>query len=316
MKEYKLRAIMKKAIVLAGMAFLLLAQLKSQVYVPFPTSSVNWNVLLVATCDNEKPPETTLLRYALHGDTLIDHITYSRLCIESGDTACPEVKPIGGLREADKRIYYKGQTVMVVGSSDEEYLLYDFNAKAGDTIRHDADGSCYSVVLAIDSVLTGEHYRKRYQVDISGFCHDPDYLIEGIGSVKNGLLGHISDVPTCGFHYWEHVCFRGNGVVLHLNPSFSDCFPAALVSGSDKALQGNNLEIFPNPVGNEVWISNPDPFKNLVFRLIDINGKTLAEKQIAGNRVMLNMDMTPGVYYGVILDERGNVLLSRKLLVH
>lgn len=296
-------------------AFLLLAQLKSQDYVPFPTSDVNWNVFFVGTCNNETFPDTTLLRYTLHGDTVIEAVTYSTLCIESGDTASPEIRPVGGLREADKKIFYRGQTI-AGGGFDEEYLLYDFNAQVGDTIRHEASGQYYSVVLGIDSVLTGERYRKRYMVEISGFFHQEDYLIEGIGSVKNGLLGHISDVPTCGFHYWEHVCFRENNVVLYLNSSFSDCFTTELVSGLDQVVQGNDLEIFPNPVGNEMWINNQTSIKKMVFKLIDLNGKILIEKRIAGNRVMLNLTIPSGVYYGLLLDESGNIRLSKKLLFH
>lgn len=187
---------MKQTTLILGLTLLFNLGLKSQDYVPFPTESVNWNVFYVETC-SETPSDTILLRYTIHGDTTINETQYSKLCIESGDTANPKINSIGGLREIDKKIYYKGQTI-IGGGNDEEYLIYDFSKQVGDTIKHDSYGGFYSVVLDIDSVIIDGDYRKRYQVDNHWFYQNPDYIIEGIGSVKNGLLGHISDIPTCG----------------------------------------------------------------------------------------------------------------------
>jgi hypothetical protein len=53
--------------------------LKGQNYVPFPTENVNWNVNYVGTCQ-ERAPDTILIRYTIHRDTIND-ISYRKLMI-------------------------------------------------------------------------------------------------------------------------------------------------------------------------------------------------------------------------------------------
>lgn len=219
---------MKQTALAIPMLFLFSFVVKSQNYVPFPTENVNWNVYYRGTCNEMEPVDTILLRYALHGDTTINDVVYNKLCLESGDTANPIIQPIGGIREEDRKIYYRGQDILG-GSQEEELLLYDFTVQIGDTIKHDSYGVFHSVVLDVDSIIINGNYRKQFEVKLSGFYHSPDFVVEGIGSIKNGLIGHISDIPTCGSHYWEHVCFKENGIVKYLNPSFDGCFPANLL---------------------------------------------------------------------------------------
>ena len=48
-------------------------KLTGPVYFPFPTENAYWNVYYVGTCE-ERPPDTTLLRYTIRGDTTINKI--------------------------------------------------------------------------------------------------------------------------------------------------------------------------------------------------------------------------------------------------
>ncbi|MCK5136163.1 MAG: hypothetical protein KAR19_10295 [Bacteroidales bacterium] len=138
----------------------------AQEYVPFPTEQVHWNVLVVATCDDSHPPDTTLARYAIHGDTTIQEVDYMRLCLEKGDTVNPVIEPVGGLREEEKKIYFIGRDFGGAPHNDE-VLLYDFNARVGDTVRHlqDDHPTFFSVIEEIDSMQIGVDYRRRYLVD-------------------------------------------------------------------------------------------------------------------------------------------------------
>ena len=81
---------MKKIILITLLTFLLAISTKSQNYVPFPTGNVNWNVYYRGTCE-EALPDTVLIRYTIHGDTTINNVLYSRLCIESGDLNNPVI---------------------------------------------------------------------------------------------------------------------------------------------------------------------------------------------------------------------------------
>ncbi len=308
----KQHTIMKQTTIIFGLILIINQSLKSQDYVPFPKEKVNWNVFYVGTCQ-DAPPDTVLIRYTIHGDTTINEIQYSKLCIESGDATNPKIHGIGGLRESDKKVYYRGQTI-IGGGNDKEYLLYDFTKQIGDTIKHDSYGGFISVVLDIDSVLIGENYRKRFKVDNHWFYQNPDYIIEGIGSVKNGLLGHISNIPTCGSHYWEHICFRQNSIVKYLNPTFSECFPSNLLTGVGQLDYETGFDIYPNPFKNEIQIDNKLNNRELIFKLIDINGKTLIAKNINGDKVSFNLDINSGIYNALIIDKNGKILISKKVI--
>jgi len=85
---------MKQTALFFVLIFLVIQSLKCQDYVPFPAENVNWNVFFSCCCD-ESPPDTTLIRYTIHGDTMINEIQYSKLCVESGDTANPTIQSIG-----------------------------------------------------------------------------------------------------------------------------------------------------------------------------------------------------------------------------
>ncbi|MFW6225160.1 MAG: T9SS type A sorting domain-containing protein [Bacteroidota bacterium] len=303
---------MKQTIIFLGLTLIVNLNSKSQDYIPFPTENVNWNVFYAGTCE-EAPPDTSLLRYTIHGDTTINEIQYSKLCLETGDTINPKVQTIGGLRESEKKIYYIGQTIYS-GGFEDEYLLYDFTKQIGDTIKHDYHGRFYSVVLDIDSVSIYGSYRKRFEVDNHWFYQNPDYIVEGIGSVKNGLLGHISDIPTCGTHYWEHICFRENRIVKYLNPSFSDCFPSNLLTGIEQLDYETDFDIYPNPFINEIQIENKFNHQDLTFKLIDINGKTLIEKNIYNDKVTLELNVSSGLYNALIINVNGEILMTKKVI--
>jgi hypothetical protein len=288
--------------------------LKSQEYIPFPTENVNWNVYLLSTYVYEFPPDTVLLRYTIHGDTTINEILYSKLCLESGDTINPKIQAIGGLREVGKKIYYIGRTIL--GSErDGEYLLYDFTKQTGDTIKHDDYGSFYSIILNIDSIMIDGTYQKRYQVDNHWFYHNPDYIIEGIGSIQNGLLGHISDIPTCGQYYWEHICFRENGVVKYLNPSFDNCFPAIFFTNINGLSFNSEINIYPNPIDNKLYIENNTNEYELLIKIFDINGRILIEEHFADSEKSIYLTLDPGIFNIQITNKQGKILRTEKIII-
>ncbi|HNS29321.1 MAG TPA: T9SS type A sorting domain-containing protein [Tenuifilaceae bacterium] len=303
---------MKPTIIIIGILLLVTLNAKAQDYVPFPTGNVNWNVFYSGGSE-DGPPDKTLIRYAIHGDTTIKEIQYYKLCIEEGDTLNPTIRGIGGLRENDKKIYYIGETI-TIGDYEVEYLLYDFTKQIGDTIKHDPEGLCFSVILDIDSVLIFDSYRKRYKVDLHGSHHSPDYIIEGIGSVLNSLLGHISPIPTRYYTYWEHVCFRENGIVKYLNPAFDECFPSDLLYGIKPPAYESTIQLYPNPFKNEIVIVNLHNCRNLVFKLIDINGKTVITTSIKGDKVAVPVNISAGIYNAVIVDGSGKILITQKMV--
>ncbi len=299
-----------KQLILIIAAILTISVLKGQNYIPFPIENVNWNVYYRGTCQ-EMPPDTILLRYTIRGDTTINDVLYKKLWLERGDTINPIIEAIGGIRENDKKIYYNGRTIYT-STEGEEYLLYDFTKQIGDTIKHNSQ-EFYSVILNIDSIIIDGTYRKRYEVDNHWFYHNPDYIVEGIGSVKNGLLGHISDIPTCGTHYWEHICFKENEVVKYLNPNFDNCFPGNLAMGPNHTKLDAQIRIYPNPFEQVLQIENNSNEK-VSIKIIDIKGRSIKERQLNEIKTIIKLDIKPGLYYVMITNKVGQIILTQKII--
>lgn len=268
----------------------------AQEYVSFPTENASWHVLYSGTC-HEGPSDTVVFKFTIQGDTLVDETAYRALFLSIGDSSKQVTIAFGAIREEDKKIYYTGNTMLGLNTY-EIVLLYDFTKQIGDTIRHDSydESEKYSVVLNIDSVLIGEKYRKRFMVDNNWYYHNPDTIIEGIGSVKNGLIGHISDITTCGHHYWEHICFKQNNEVLYQNPNYDSCEPI-FKKNSFEQIPVSQIKIYPNPLSKGETVT----FENIDFEVLEIynpQGVCIERYKIdCVNKYELNTNgFLPGIY--------------------
>ena len=235
-----------------------------------------------------------------------------KLCLEKGDTISPIVVPIGGLRESEKKIYFIGQDYEL-SDHYEEVLLYDFTKQVGDTIIHDIYGTLSSIIEGIDSILIGNEYRKMYTVN-TGWLHYPDYIIEGIGSIKNGLLGHITNIPTCGYHYWEHICYREDGQVKFLNPVFTNCFPAYLLSSLNAIPELSEIKIFPNPFMNQLYIEDIPVNANLNLQIINATGQEILSRKLITPNDIITKSIVKGLYIINIRDINGKIIKNDKII--
>ncbi|MEA4974688.1 MAG: T9SS type A sorting domain-containing protein [Paludibacter sp.] len=188
------------------------ASLGAQKYVPFPTENAEWNVLYISIW-NIPPIDTTLLKYSLQGDTIINSTIYKKVSQNIGTDSIPIYKGIGGLREQNKKIYYCGESYNKFRFDYNEQLLYDFTKQVGDTVWMNPVE--YYTIHTIDSIKIGNEYRKRYN----------NGIIEGIGDVIGGLFSAITPIPTCidCYQSWEFVCFSQNGECVYKNSAFVDC---------------------------------------------------------------------------------------------
>jgi hypothetical protein len=98
-----------------------------------------------------------------------------------------------------------------INYSENEILLYDFNKnRVGDSLFANCP------IIDIDSVWIHNTYRKRYKIQ-------DDYVVEGIGSVKQGLFGYITSKPMCSYFSWEFLCFSQNAETVFKNPAYMNC---------------------------------------------------------------------------------------------
>lgn len=119
---------MKNFVVITLMLPAFLQGLWAQSTAAFPTMDAQWNVYLEYSVQ-EHPTDTVLLRYVLDGDTSINGLEYVRLCLKSSEDESAILTPVGGLREAEKKIYYIGDDFMV-------YLNPNFDACEPGFLSH------------------------------------------------------------------------------------------------------------------------------------------------------------------------------------
>lgn len=199
-------------------------------YYPFVNENVEWQVVYSTYPYNFQSSGTTSNQiYTLFGDTIINQLTYKKLWFKSELNHQLTYQYMGAVRESDKKVYYVGNgyftninpTVANAAkvnsmydcyssekSGDQEILLYDFNAKTGDYVEW---GYTYRQIVFEDSVLVGNTYRKCLHLS------DQDKVVEGIGSVVNGMLSFITPVPTCSDYYfsWKFDSFLANGIIVY-----------------------------------------------------------------------------------------------------
>jgi hypothetical protein len=283
-------------------------------YIPFPTENAQWNIYLEYSI-SEAPIDTVLLRYFLSGDTTVNQINYKKLCLEKGSLANPVRELAGLIRQQDKKVYYKG-TDFLGFPHEDEWLLYDFNVQKGDTVWHTNSGYEYTVIEKIDSIAIDGQLRRRYKVDTGRnyYFQDEEYWVEGIGSIKNGLLGHITAIPTCCYHFWEFVCYSENGAGKYLNPSFDDCYPSFLFSSLDGGLKLPEISIYPNPVAGQVIIGNVPQGEDFFITLLNSAGRIVLEKQLQPGRNLIQFPAFDGLALVIITDSNSKMIQVEKIV--
>jgi hypothetical protein len=272
----------------------------AQKYIPFPTENAEWNVFY-ASSFNQIKIDTTLLQYSLQGDTTINGTLYHKLYKKIGTDANLQYVFSGGLREQDKIIYFYGYGYSksnLSSLSNQEYLLYDFNKKTGDSVMFDHER--WYKIINIDSVKIGSDFRKRYEIVIM-HSNTSEFIIEGIGDVNQGLLGMITPIPTCECYLeWHFVCFSQNGESVYKNPDYVDCNSLLKTALSDVKANKPLVKVSPNPVKDFLIlesINTDSPCTSV--EVMDIMGRRVKTVSITNfSKYKLDLsDCAAGIYY-------------------
>jgi hypothetical protein len=129
----------------------------------------------------------------------------------------------------------------------------------------------------------------------------------------NGLLGHVSDIPTCGYHYWEHVCFHENGQVLHQNPSYTDCYAGVNLSSLESIVE-KKIRLYPNPFTERIQIDNPLGEKFSSIKIFSSTSQLILEEAIIDNNMQILVPGPAGIYIAIVKDSYGKVILEEKII--
>ena len=213
----------------------------AQKYVPFPTGNAEWNEHF-KNWSSTGGLSSYIIQYFQQGDTVFNGKIYRKIYCSSPTTQNQSYYR-GGIREENKRIFWidnsnsnysgigkflsnsqKNCIKQQIKTNTKEIILYDFNkTNIGDTLF----SLNYSIgkIIAIDSLKINNSYRKRYKLSpylpIMGWQYTNDYVIEGIGSVRNGLLASATPLLAClEPPMWEFVSFQSESQLLYKNPAY------------------------------------------------------------------------------------------------
>ncbi len=273
---------------------------QTSTYHPFPDSNVVWNFNFAHYCfwDGTANENYSI---TISGDTVINDMLYHKLItpfIESYSTGtCGGWLPTGykgAIRQdiANRKVYF------VPPDDISEQILYDYNMQIGDTVRGITQSYLpdnEDIVLAIDSVLVGNSYRKRWIINDWYNVH----FIEGIGST----YGLIEPSPgyTTDFWNFELTCFQQNGETLFPEPN-SDCQLITAITETNN--YSTFVRIFPNPSHGTVEIEMKG--KGIkILEIIDMKGVIIFQKMTEKTNITIQ-NLPEGIFIISIINEQNN----------
>lgn len=296
---------MKKSVFLASVvlslySFFLSAQNSNH---PFPTENAYWKIQFGCIEVFDRDAYTC-------GDTALNGQTYAQLYTAFLFAGSGFIGPRGWLRHDGQKVFFREKL------DTDEFLLYDFDLKEGDTaklvriISHFGDTASLMTELAFkiekqDSLLLPNGWRKRWKAKClnpneSGYSEE--IWLEGIGSTFGPVDRFICDLSGS---VGKVHCFWHNGQTEDVLLPYSGC----LIEPVQDCLTTVPVA---NPVREGVVAVSPNPFSdylNLSFsgetppdvsvRLLDAMGREmLFRQQQTGNSFQIERgNLPPGVYF-------------------
>jgi len=241
----------------------------------------------------------------ISGDTMIDSKLYHKIYSYGYLTFnpwknAPSIKDndstlSGFLREENNKWYTW---------TDEDVLLYDFNLQVNDTVLSAfTDPEEPIIVTAIDSVLVGSEYKKRFHLNLE---LGAEYIIEGIGATS-GLFENMY------FFEWnsELICYSRNGVSMW-GATGADC--DLILASDEPEAELDHVMIYPNPAHNTIFVSWPESGKSLDATLINAAGIVVKEERLGPLHRNLNIEQLPTGLYFISLDD-GSKKFTQKIMI-
>lgn len=286
-----------KKILLIITVILLIQNVNSQTYYPFPTDTASWDCLF---WHQWSPHDIHLTnsQYLLLGDTNINGNDYNKLYYKETDNFPSDNLYIGGIREDSlKNIFFFPYdehlpTPEISFPSDTtEYLIYTFNNLDTGMVLPINTEVYDLIVIGIDSVLLGDSYRKRYKIQHDGLGGE-DYWIEGIGSI-NELFSSFTHIFE-----WEYytLCFTDSTTYYINSPNGEDSCHYWIPVGITENIK-DDIQLYPNPASKTILIKSTMAKEMGLINIYNSTGKLIIQKKLIDSELQINIgNIKSGLY--------------------
>lgn len=203
--------------------------------------------------------------------------------------------------------YSEGNRVYIY-SNTSWCLIYDFNAKQGDTFvlncLYGALDQPVIKVLSVDTITINGQQRKRFNYLVSdlliGFS---GYVIEGIGNIYSmfPVVHHTLGGPL--------RCYEDSILGLYKNQYYfanaawqQDC--DLIITGVDDQTFSNNLKVFPNPFYNQLTFQLANNQQTTVT-LYDLMGKYVLHQTFTNSTKLNTEPLLGNIYFYEVSNNNG-----------
>jgi hypothetical protein len=240
-----------------------------------------------------------------------------------------------------KPMYYRIQGAKVfikprLECEGKEYLMYDFDMKAGDSLvvphqffisdGFDNSARIKAKVETVTTVIINGVSRKKITLNYfySGLLTDiqprDDTWIEGMGSVIFPFYPFLCVNRTCTESYNYVRCFQSEGKILYQDSRSPFCSNVLITANEE--IQRVPLRIFPNPIGSagalQVDVSSL-LFEPVTYQVFDLLGRTVTQGKLidqqGATQITIPFGSFPaGIYHLQLLDRQGHRLALEKIV--
>lgn len=227
--------------------------------------------------------------YYIEGDTTIQGNIYKKvfyhevganICTNPPDTTfIDRSDTVGFIRYEDRKlIYYKNDWY-------GDRLVYDYDWVVGDTIVEALSPSSWDIIDSISTMNFNGIERRVWHIN------QYRYLIEGIGMNTGMLLG-----PAQAFESsLSLICHDNNEQIFSINQDK----PCDFISSAKHKLN-YEIEVFPNPFEDYLYISFPVSIGSITLLVFDSSGHLVISMPLEKNskNIKLNLrNLNSGFYF-------------------
>ncbi len=174
-----------------------------------------------------------------------------------------------------KRVYAVGNRLE--GISGDEYLLYDFSLKVGDTLRSESNyGGLYAYGdVRLDSItivnLPNGEQRKQYWYVGQAF-------IEGFGA-EQGLIERLYYPGLSGWDEQVYInCVSKDSIQL-----YGDCsYPEYRILSTSEKFEEHGMLLYPNPASAQTTIDFGEMQVSANVQVLDGQGRVMMAQDFSG----------------------------------